>query len=102
MVPPCPSPGDAVKARLRPFCSQLGPAKRPPTGAWLIIINPLGLSDWGAPFLSPVPPCDFPKHSLPAHSCSPHRRLTPTAAYLLSPIRPTVMASISALPTVTS
>src|SRR3982074_566269 len=95
-------PGGCRQGPVAPVLQPIGPAKRPPTGAWLIIINTLGLSDWGAPFLSPVPPCDFPKHSLPAHSCSPHRPLTPTAASLLSPIRPTVMASTSASPTVKS
>ena len=58
MVPPCPSPGDARQepagsAVLPPFWS----AKPPATpGAWLIIINSLGLSDWGAPFSLPGAP----------------------------------------------
>ena len=55
MVPPCPSPGDGVKTRLHPFCSRFGPAKSPGTGAWLIIINALGLFDRGGPLPSTVP-----------------------------------------------
>ena len=54
MVPPCPSPGDAVKTANARFAAILT-RQIPATGAWLIIINSLGLSGWGAPFLTGAP-----------------------------------------------
>src|SRR4051794_32029782 len=53
--------------RQGPVASVLGPISPPGAGqqpSWLIIINVLGLIDWGAPFPFPGAPMRFPSASI--------------------------------------
>jgi len=74
------SPGDAGQGPVAPVWQPFGPPNAPAAGAWLIIINVLGLIEWGAPFF----PARCPHAILPAliaaHFLSPLQALTPTAA----------------------
>src|SRR6266542_3324003 len=107
MVPPLRYRGEIVKALLVPDLAPIRPAAPPahwlpPTGSWLIIINPLGLFLKAVPHPCRCHPCDFPPHSLPVLSCLPPRLLAPTAASSSWPTRLMAMASTSASPGATS